>query len=217
MFIGKYDKSVIVTYLGVLSAMIGIFSILAYDEPHMTTAMICLMISGICDMFDGKVARMCKNRTEEDKDYGIQLDSLADMISFIAFPIVTLYGISKMFDVGLSPLLTIVVVTLFTACGIARLSFFNLLANSEDGPIKHYSGLPVTTTAGIFPLIYLLRYVFSPGVFVGIYLGIFALIAFLFVLNFKIRKPKKNWWYVTCCVLASIMSGVLLYLRYFHK
>lgn len=213
MFIGKYNKSVIVTYLGVLSTMIGIYLILGFDVPQMTGAMICLMISGICDMFDGKVARMCKNRTEEDKDYGIQIDSLTDMISFIAFPMVTLYGVSIYFDIALNPYVTILVLTLFTVAGISRLAYFNLGANSEDGPVKYYSGLPVTTTAMIFPALYLLRYVIPNDIFVSIYLGVFVLIAFLFVFNFKIKKPKKNWWYITCSVLAIIMTAILIYLK----
>ena len=123
MFIGKYDKSVVVTYLGVLSTMLGIYFILGYSVPKLTGAFICLMISGICDMFDGKVARMCKNRTAEDKEYGIQIDSLTDMISFIAFPIVTLYGVSIYFDVALNPYITILVVTLFTIAGIIALRY----------------------------------------------------------------------------------------------
>jgi len=213
MFIGKYDKSVVVTYLCVLSTMLGIYFILGYSVPKLTGAFICLMISGICDMFDGKVARMCKNRTAEDKEYGIQIDSLTDMISFIAFPIVTLYGVSIYFDVALNPYITILVVTLFTIAGISRLAYFNLGANSEDGPVKYYSGLPVTTTAMIFPTIYLLHYVIPNSIFVSIYLGLFIVIAFLFIYDFKIKKPKKNWWYITCSVLAIIMALALLYLK----
>jgi Phosphatidylserine synthase len=213
MFIGKYNKSVIVTYLGVISTMVGIYFILGYDTPMLTGAIICLMISGICDMFDGKFARMMKNRTEEDEEYGIQIDSLTDMVSFIAFPIIILYGMSKSFDIGLHPVVTVISLAAFTIGGISRLAFFNLTA-TKSGPIKYYSGLPVTTTAMIFPLIYLFRYVFSDQVFIGVYLGVFALVAFLFVYNFKIKKPKKNWWYSTCCVGAFIMTLVLIYLRY---
>ena len=213
MFIGKYDKSVIVTFLGTLSAMSGMYFILGYDEPKITIAIICLIIAGICDMFDGKVARMCKNRTEEDMEYGIQLDSLADMVAFIAFPIVTLYGVSKYFNVGLHPILTIAAVTLFTICGISRLAYFNITATKSE-PVKYYTGLPVTTTAMIFPLTYLLRYVLSSQIFVSVYLSIFFLVAFLFVFKFKLKKPKKNSWYAACCLAGVIVTLILLYMRY---
>ena len=213
MFIGKYDKSVIVTFLGTLSAMTGIYLILGYSEPKLTVAMICLIIAGICDMFDGKVARMCKNRTESDMEYGIQLDSLADMIAFVAFPIITLYGVSKYFDVALQPVVAVLAVTLFTIGGISRLAYFNLTATKSE-PVKYYTGLPVTTTAMIFPLVYLLRYVIPSQIFVSIYLSIFFLVAFLFVFKFKIRKPKKSWWYASCCLAGIIVTAVLLYMRY---
>lgn|GEM_PF-22322 len=214
MFIGKYNKSVIVTYLGVLSTMIGIYAIIGYSEPALHTAMVCLMLAGICDMFDGKVARMFKNRTEEDKQYGVQIDSLTDMISFIAFPVVTLYGMSKYFNVTLNPFLAVLGVTLFAVAGISRLAFFNVTANGADGPIKHYSGLPVTMTSAVFPLIYLLRYLLSANIFVYVYLLFFFVVALFFVLNIKIRKPKKTWWYVMCCILTVVMSTVLIYLHF---
>lgn len=213
MFIGKYDKTVIVTYLGILSTMIGIYFILGNDTPNVTLAIICLMISGICDLFDGKIARMCKGRTEEDKQYGIQIDSLTDMISFIAFPIIILYGISKSFNVGLCSYIAIPVLALFTIAGISRLSYFNINAALEDGPVKYYTGLPVTSTAIIFPAIYLLRYVFTENIFVSVYLAFFALIAFLMVFNFKLKKPKHNAWYIACSVLAIIMTVVLILLK----
>ncbi len=213
MFIGKYDRSVIVTFLGVLSTMIGIYFILGVSEPMLTGAVICLMISGICDMFDGKIARMLKNRTDEDMEYGIQLDSLTDMISFIAFPIVLLYGVSKYFEIALNPIITIIFVTLFTIGGISRLAYFNLSATKGE-PVKYYTGLPVTTTAMIFPLMYLFRYLLPATIFVNIYLLLFIIVAFLFIFNFKIRKPKKNWWYATCCIAAFITTVVLIYMRY---
>lgn len=213
MFIGKYDKSVIVTYLGIVSTMIGIYLVLGNSTPNVTGAIICLMISGICDMFDGKVARMCKNRTEEDKQYGIQIDSLTDMISFIAYPIIILYGIVNTFDVGLCSYIAIPVLSLFTICGISRLAFFNVNATLEDGPVKYYTGLPVTSTAIVFPTVYLLRYVFSNKIFVSIYLTIFALLSFLMIFKFKIKKPKTNSWYVGCSILAFIMAIILILLK----
>lgn len=213
MFIGKYDKSVIVTYLGIVSTMIGIYLVLGNSTPNVTGAIICLMISGICDMFDGKVARMCKNRTEEDKQYGIQIDSLTDMISFIAYPIIILYGIVNTFDVGLCSYIAIPVLSLFTICGISRLAFFNVNATLEDGTVKYYTGLPVTSTAIVFPTVYLLRYVFSNKIFVSIYLTIFALLSFLMVFKFKIKKPKTNSWYVGCSILAFVMTIILILLK----
>ena len=212
MFIGKYDKSVVVTYLGVLSTMIGIYMVLGNSTPNVTGAIICLMISGICDMFDGKVARMCKNRTDNDVQYGIQVDSLADIVSFILYPIVILYGIYKSFNIGVCAFVVIPVLTAFTICGISRLAYFNINTANEKS-IDYYSGLPVTSTAIIFPLVYILRYVFDTKIFVSIYLTMFAVIAFFMIYNFKVKKFKTTSWYVLCSVLAVVMAIVLLVLR----
>ncbi len=213
MFIGKYDRSVVVTYLGVLSTMIGFYFILGSSQIRVTGAIICLMISGICDMFDGKVARMVKKRSEEDKRYGIQIDSLTDMVSFIAYPIVILYGICKAFHVSLCSFVAIPVLALFVICGISRLAYFNINAEKESGALKYFTGLPVTSTAIIFPALYLLRYVLPINIFVSLYLAFFALIAFLMIFNFKLKKPKANAWYITCTTLAIIMTIILLWLK----
>lgn len=212
MFIGKYDKSVIVTYLGTLSTMIGIYLIIGSVNPNVTGAMICLMIAGICDMFDGKVARMCKNRTEYDVNYGIQIDSLADMVSFIVFPIIILYGIYKSLDVGINAFIAMPVLTLFTVCGISRLAYFNINTASEKS-IDYYTGLPVTSTSIIFPVVYLLRYILNIKIFCSVYLAVFFVIAFLMVYNFKVKKFKNVSWYIICSVLATVMAVVLLLLK----
>ena len=84
MVIGKWNKSVILTYAGLLVAVLGIF--LAFTQEKINYAFCCLMVAGVCDLFDGMVARRCK-RTEEEKMFGIELDSLVDVVSFIALPI----------------------------------------------------------------------------------------------------------------------------------
>ena len=77
--IGFYNYTVILTYMGLASSLIGIY--LAMSGSHITMAVIALMISGLCDMFDGKVARTRK-RTDDEKKFGIQIDSLCDLICF---------------------------------------------------------------------------------------------------------------------------------------
>ena len=64
--IGFYDYTVILTYCGMLSALFGIF--LAIGE-HYLDAVFCLMLSGVCDMFDGAVANT-KKRTDQEKRFG---------------------------------------------------------------------------------------------------------------------------------------------------
>ena len=77
--LGVYDYTVILTYI---SLMVSIGGMLFSLNGDCRMALVCLAISGLCDMFDGKVARTKKDRTEVEKRFGIQIDSLADIVCF---------------------------------------------------------------------------------------------------------------------------------------
>lgn len=89
--IGFYNYSVILTYIGLVSSVFGITQVF---ENHMSIAFLCLLLSGICDLFDGKIARSMKNRTEHEKVFGIQIDSLCDLVCFGVFPASLQLGLS---------------------------------------------------------------------------------------------------------------------------
>ena len=83
--IGFYDYTVILTYLSLLSGTTGIMLCLnGVGHPYL--GMFFLLFSGLCDTFDGKVARSKKNRTEQMKKFGIQIDSLSDLVAFGVLP-----------------------------------------------------------------------------------------------------------------------------------
>ena len=77
LFIGCFNKSVILTYIGVVFALTGIFTLVEFQEneliERMNFVMFCLIISGLCDLFDGFIARKCK-RNEIQKAFGIQIE-----------------------------------------------------------------------------------------------------------------------------------------------
>lgn len=198
-FIGYYTFSVLLTYIGVISGITGMFNAVT---GKITYAIVCLIIAGVCDMFDGKVARMCK-RSNEEKEFGIQIDSLADVISFIILPIIIGYSL------GLTQWYHVIIFAIFAICGIARLGYFNIVAET-DGPVKCYSGLPVTSTAIIMPLIYFFRKVMIHGTFPKLYIATICLVAFLFIYNFKIEKPTRISWYIVCSILAVLGVVVLI-------
>ena len=180
MIIGKWNKSVILTYFGMISALAGIF--LAFTQENINYPMACLMAAGVCDLFDGTVARMCK-RTEEEKAFGIELDSLVDVISFIALPVVI--GMRA----GLTSYGYLILFVLFAVSGIARLGYFNVVDADSSGPVKYYTGLPVTYTALILPVVYLLRLVVDRTVFELIFASAYAVICILGILKIKVIKP----------------------------
>lgn len=208
MFIIKLHKSVLVTYLGVIFGVISMyfaFSKMAFAEvSYLRYSLIFLILAGVCDMFDGKVARMCK-RTEAEKEFGIQIDSLADTVNFVVLPVVI------MLSLGMYSIVDIIIYSIFILCGISRLGFFNINATS-DTPVKYYSGLPVTTTAIIYPVLGLLRGIIDENIFRVIYISATLLTAFLFVFKFKVPK-FKGLFYVIVPILALIGIILLLVIR----
>lgn len=208
-FIVSLKKSVLVTFLGVVFGVMSMtcaFTKMAFaDVEYLRYSLILLMFAGICDMFDGKVARMCK-RSEMEKEFGIQIDSLADTINFLAVPVVI------MLSMGMTAWYEILVYMLFLLCGISRLAIFNCNAN-PDGPVEHFTGLPVTTTAIIYPLLGLLRGFVTPFVFSKVYLVATFITAILFITKMKVPKIKKKIYFIILPVLAVIWTILLLVIR----
>lgn len=208
MFIIKLHKSVLLTYLGVIFGVISMyfaFIKMAFSEiSYLRYSLIFLILAGVCDMFDGKVARMCK-RTNQEKEFGIQIDSLADTVNFVCLPVII------MLSLGMHSIIDIIAYILLILCGISRLGFFNIIATTDE-PVKYYSGLPVTTTAIIYPILGLLHGSIDEGAFRIIYIVATYLTAFLFVFNFKIPK-FKGLFYVIVPILALILVILLLVIR----
>ena len=130
-FIGFYNYTVILTYISLVSGVLGIkFA----HGGRVGLAVCCLVFSGICDMFDGAVARTKKDRTEDQKNFGIQLDSLCDVICFGVLPAIILYFL------GLDAYIGSEMLIFYVLCAVIRLAFFNVLEakrqKSEDGGAK---------------------------------------------------------------------------------
>ena len=193
--IGFYDYTVVLTYLGFLS---GLFGIIMASCNHLLTAVLCLMFSGLCDMFDGKVARTKKKRTEEEKHFGIQLDSLSDLVCFGVLPAFIGYRL------GISKCYLIPIVLFYPLAALIRLAYFNVLEiiRNGDGPVKEYVGLPVTSAALIFPFVYIFKK-FLGKYFVFVYGALLLLLGLLFISKIKVKKPKTKQ------MIIFIVIGVL--------
>jgi len=179
--VGFYNYTVILTYIGVASAVIGI-GLAMYGRTSM--AIVCLMISGFCDLFDGSIAKT-RVRTENEKKFGIQIDSLADMICFGLLP--AAIG----FAIGFTHWYEAVALILYVLAALIRLAYYNVtedeLQFSEKTARTHYDGLPVTTVALLLPLVYTLRPVMRSG-FHLLYAVTLLLAAAAFLVKIKVRK-----------------------------
>lgn len=185
MIVGKWNKSVILTYAGLLLSTLGM--VLAFTCDKINYSICCLMVAGICDLFDGMVARRCK-RTDEEKMFGIELDSLVDTMSFVALPVCIFIAM------GLNQIWDIVIFMVFALAGVARLAYFNIDTADSEKAIKHYVGLPVTYVALIFPLLFLLSLPFEHNAFIWIFRAGIVAVSLLEVIKLNYPKPKGAWY-----------------------
>ena len=203
--IGFYSYTVVLTYLGLASSAIGM--ILTF-QGFAKYALFCLAFSGLCDMFDGKVARMKKNRTEDEKRFGIQIDSLCDVVCFGAFPMILCYSIGMRGPAGIS------ILVFYLIAGVIRLAFFNVMEEKRQEETnearKYYQGLPITSIAIILPLFCTLRPLLGHRFLSELHICILT-VGLLFIINFPLRKP--GWKMLT--LLVAIVSCALIKIYFF--
>jgi len=155
--IGHFGWWVLLTYLSLVVAVVGVCFALGGNIGY---AMVCLMVCGLCDMCDGPVARKA-TRTRQEESFGVQIDSLADLVSFGVFPLVIGYAVGPQYFsqdyVSLGMVASIVVSALYLLAALIRLGYFNAqqLELANQGVARtHYVGVPVTLVAIIIPLAY---------------------------------------------------------------
>ena len=199
--IGFYDYTVILTYLSLVSAGCGIMVALSGGgHPYIGTFF--LLFCGLCDAFDGKVARTKKDRSQTECSFGVQIDSLSDLVAFGVLPAAigsamlrrsalmhAVYGTpwEKSIGVGVTAILI-----LYILAAMIRLAWYNVTEEerqkTESGVRKYYTGLPVTSAALIFPFILLLQYVI-PADLTPMYFAAAVFCAAAFLSPVQIRKP----------------------------
>lgn len=208
--IGIYDYTVILTYLSLMSAGTGIVVSLS-GSGHPYWGAFFLLLCGLFDAFDGKVARTKANRTEMERNFGIQIDSLADVIAFgvlpatigIALlrtsPVLSGAGIfnDNFFAVPWTAvvikLVCYAVLILFILAALIRLAYFNVTEEERQksegtAARKYYTGLPVTSASLIFPSVLLLRYIMPVDISI-VYVPVALGVAFLFLSKLRVPKP----------------------------
>ena len=220
--IGFYDYTTILTYLSLLSASCGIVVALA-GEGHPFMACFFLLFCGFCDAFDGKVARTKKNRTDLERNYGIQIDSLSDLVAFGVLPacmggalildspllrrLTELYRDKWFFLAG--ALVLFAILLLYVLAAIIRLAYFNVTEEerqkTEGGVRKYYTGLPVTCAALIFPPVMLAQYLTVADISL-VYIAVALLTALAFVSRMQVPKPGLKG------ILAMIAAGLVILL-----
>lgn len=210
--VGYWNYTVWLTYISVILAALGIGVCVANPNHCADYAILCLLVCGGLDMFDGKVARTKKDRTYFEKDNGIEIDSLSDLIAFGVLPAV----IGLRLFLNAKTLIThewyFIIIGAVLICyilfGLVRLGYFNALeherAKQEDSVLKYYTGMPITMAAFFVPIFYLLKFTDMPKIaFAWVYFAVLAVLGLLFVLRIKVPKAGKKM------IIAFSIFGVL--------
>ncbi|MCQ2434439.1 MAG: CDP-alcohol phosphatidyltransferase family protein [Oscillospiraceae bacterium] len=195
--IGFYNYTVLLTYIGFACGSCGIY-FAATGRTH--AAIVALLLAGFCDMFDGKIAKTKKDRTDQEKRFGIQIDSLSDMVCFGILPPMIA------FSAGLHSALHVAVFTCFSLAALIRLAYFNVTEEERQQVTterrKVYEGLPVTSTALIIPLLFCFHAELGDA-FPIVAAVVYGLIAVAFITRFTLKKPQMR------AMLLFILVGAL--------
>ncbi len=182
----------------------GFSSVIASLNGRYVQAALAILLAAVLDSLDGKVARL----TNSSSAFGVEYDSLADLLSFGLAPGLLLYSwlLQPFGPFGW------LAAFLFVICGALRLARFNVQVARE--PEYHFTGLPIPMAAGVIASAVLLSHKLHGGVEsvdpdrpLSLVLAVYVL-AFLMVSNFKYRSSK----YLRLKKLrpVHILAGVIL-------
>lgn len=170
-------KSCIPNVFTFINLSCGIFSLLSAFKAEYATASVFILIAGLVDRYDGRVARYLQVSSE----LGKELDSLADLVSFGVAPSILLYIFFELGTLGPQGIIGIILLILFPICGAFRLARYNV--STFDGS---FTGVPITV-AGCFLALFALISSYTAQLVV---LAVVFMIAgsYLMVSTLKLKK-----------------------------
>lgn len=180
---------------GLLAALLGLIFAVRAVYP---AAMIGLLWAVVFDWSDGLIARRMRGRTQDQRAFGAQLDSLIDLVSFSVAPALLLLSFGH-FGFWFLPGAFVILAT-----GVIRLSYFNVFGLIDA---KTYRGLPLDTNVIVLALLFAFEPVVGKTGFAVVLYVALLLLAALNVAPIAAPKLSGRWYYVVI-VYALVLSGV---------
>ena len=188
------DLANLCSLAGLLSAVLAIYFAIVGNFP---AAMIGLVWAVFFDWSDGNIARRMKDRTDEQRKFGGQMDSLIDIVSFGICPAVVLlsYGdFSPWFIPG---------AFLIAAAGVLRLSYFNVFGLADK---SSFQGLAIDNNGIFLVLIFVVNsFVNASSFTILLYITILAL-AVLNVAPVRTPKLSSGRWYYAIALYTLVVT-----------
>lgn len=166
--------------------LLGFWSIVQSFHGYFDMAAFAIVLAGVCDVLDGRIARA----THSTSKFGVEYDSLSDMLAFGVAPALLIY-LWALVPLGPRGWL---IASLLTVCAALRLARFNVVQQVEER--TRYQGLPSTVAGGFVAVsVWFVGWLdlvppFSRALSFGIGLGA-ALLALLMVSNVPYLSTKK--------------------------
>ena len=169
------DSRIFPGFFTVANLLFGFLSLIYAFKGEIRSAVAMIMLSVLMDSLDGRVARKLK----ADSEFGKELDSLSDLISFGLAPAIIVYifvyeSVWSFWGIWVS--------ALFTICGAIRLARFNTLCN-----IDYFIGVPITFSGGFIALLLL----FTDKLMWVIYPIIMVILSILMISPLHVPKLGK--------------------------
>ncbi len=190
----------------------GFWAIISVFQEKFYYAAVAILLAAVFDILDGKVARLSGATSK----FGVQYDSLADLISFGVAPAVLA------FSWALRPYGRFgwLAAFLFVVCGALRLARFNV--QSSSGEVKYFKGLPIPAAATMIALTILLYlrlietgWVKDIVILVMIYVLAFLMVSSIRYFSFKEfdlarRKPFSIFIFIVLSMIVIVMEPVIV-------
>ncbi len=180
----------------VLSLMVVVFAV----QQQFHAAVICMMYTGVVDLFDGFFARRVR-RPEPAAAAGKEIDSLMDMCAFGFAPAV--FG----YCYGLRDPLSVALLAVYLSTTLLRLAYFNRTGLSGEGGAQYYTGLPSTYAVLFLPGGFTLSFFLSASAMKGVLAGLYAFLALAMVSGVRVRKTHGVWYGLFVLAILA-MTGV---------
>ena len=194
------DLPNICSLVGLLCALLGIYFVVLGNFP---AAIIGILWAVLFDWADGIVARQITGRTDYHRNFGGQLDSLIDIVSFGVFPAIFLLSYGRFSSLFLPGAFLIVAVSAI------RLSYFNIFGLVDN---KTYLGMALDNNVILLSFVFLFEGFVNPRLFSIILYALMMVFSFFNLAPVRTPKFSGKWFYILIAytvTLTAIYGGML--------
>lgn len=204
-------RSLVPNLFTFISLTFGLTAIKFAFEDKWEISVSLIVFASFLDNIDGKLARLLKTNS----DFGVELDSLSDFISFGIAPAIIVYLWTKSLFLESSW----AIVIFYAICSSSRLAKFNLANfenNNDSKKMKFFSGISTPAAAGLTLLPMMIYFRFSPHlpvneIIIKFYLFVPAILMISNIPTYSLKgvKFEKKLMSLLIIILASILSLLL--------